>query len=491
MDIKEVAEEDYYKKVPIEQLSRFIRSETRDISLFGAKYKGETSYIVDQMAGESDDQYHLVTHILNQTLLENGHGEKTQPKEPDERVKIDPNTEAIISAVESSGPLGKRCLQLARQLYEFSPAIDKRLANSFDGTPGLNKLFVWENLVRDMEKRDDPGLSDFIKNNLIELNEVIAGGSLNTVIRAKVKGLNGQTRKAVLRYLNPNPEVFIKKTHDTAQKVLEAIEQTGSPQDKKFARMGLVFVDLSQEWCLRDINDPTYEHDDDQFRKTIDSFNGQKEGLFYAPERLFTHRKLKVEEEADGRTTNKKLGDRHIPVPEKQRTVDRLMSFFDFQLTNPAGTLETGEKYFLIQSDPHAGNYMAEEGDSARSAVLDRNMYLKINEQEADMYHKLLMTGDYKAFIGPFIDSLLDRNKVINEETRMGNKKRILRAMKTAYLKQQMSRIVRFKSTVDNFSLIRSLMNECEDAKLDIPLDMRLMIRNIEMFRNLRNKYSK
>ncbi len=489
VDLKKVSREDYEDKVPYKQLPVLFGSDTRDVTLFGAHYKGETNTKVAQMAIESDDQYHLATQLLDRILTE-------EPvigaphKEPDEKVKVDPNTEAIISAVEASGPLGKRCLQLSRQLHEFAPATDRRLANSFDSTPGLNKLFLWENLVRHMENGHDPELSDFIKNNLVELNDVIAGGSLNTVASAKVKDEKGNTRSAVLRYLNPNPEVFIAKTHETAQKVLEAIELTGNSQDRKFARMGLVFTDLSREWCLRDINDPTYEKDDDEFRETIRSFNEQKATSFYAPERLFTHRKLKVEEEAEGRTINKLLNDANISVNEKKETVNRLMSFFDFQLTNLAGTSETGENYYLIHSDPHVGNYMMENGNLTENAVLDRNMYLKINGQEANMFHNLLNTGDYKTFIDPFIDALLDKNKVINETTRNESKKRIMRSMKTEYLKQQMYRMVKFRSTVDNFSLIRSLMNECAEAKLDIPLEMRLMIRNVEIFRNLAQKYS-
>ena len=83
----------------------------------------------------------------------------------------------------------------------------------------------------------------------------------------------------------------------------------------------------------------------------------------------------------------------------------------------------------------------------------------------------------------------MDHNKVINEGVRKTTKGNILSALTRKYLSQKVQSLRRFSLDVDNFALLRKMLEEFDRAKLDIPLEMRLMIKSVESLRELQKRF--
>lgn len=483
VDMKEFR---YEYRLPAEHLPRLMRSTTRNVTVFGIGYPNDPTSYIAKLATESDQDYVETTKILEAMFPGRINGEKRENHE-----RVNAATEAVIKAVEASGALGVRSLQLARQLYHFSPTVDRRLSQAFDARPGLNKLLFWENLTKLADQDETGVLKDFVQTRLISLDDMLGGGSLYTTFAARIRDEEGQVVDGVIKLLNPNPTLFIGTTYDATKRVFGLIEEHGSEQDKRFARMGEIFIDLSQQWCLRDINDPTFVEDDNTFQHTVDAFNRKRDSeTFYMPDRLVTTYKLKSEERAEGQTLNKVLSDATVSPAIKKRLVQEVADFFVHQLETVSGVDADGNTYRLVHSDPHIGNYVVDiAGESPRIGVIDRSMYLRLSEQDAELFAGLMRSGSYRSFVGPFIDRVMDHNKVINDSVRSSTKRRIINALTYEYVKQGFESVRKLRLQVDNFAVLRRMLDEFSKAGLDIPLEMRLMVRNIEAFKELKRRY--
>lgn len=478
VDIAKLQNSHHIKKFQLkkEDIDALLRSSTRDVILFGESFHRNQDWLISRMANESNDSYQSIAQLLKKILFSSPNAEVKQKE-----YKLSISEEAIIGAVEMSGALGVRSLQLARQLgNNFSPEVDERLSDSLDSRPGLNKLAFWENLFKIYQQGESEDLRKFLRERLLTVDHLLGGGSLYTTFAGTVKDSEGNPRKIVVKLLNPNPELFIRAGWKTAQKVLSQIEddKKQSRQDKEYAEKGKMFIDLAQEWCLRDINDATFEGDDDQFRQTVEGFNAEKErDLFYAPRRIINTYRVKSEEEAEGRTVNKFLNDPAVNSQQKQQVVSLIEEFYVYQLKHPDS---------LVHSDPHIGNFIVSfEDGMPKIGVIDRNMYLRLSRNEKEAFAELLETGDYKSFVPKFVDNVIERNKNRNPISRQALKYKILIGMKMEYDRQKKS-----KEGVNNFSLLKKLLSDLNREKLDIPLELRLMIRNIEAFRKLSERYN-
>lgn len=380
-------------------------------------------------------------------------------------------------------------------LLEFSPAVDRRLARSLDRAAGLNKLLFWENILKlideakagRLNKGTNPTeLVDFFERRMVSLDELLGRGSIYTTFAAKVLDEDGQPVDAVIKMLRPNPEVFIKASYQTTSDVFTEIEKTGSEKDKRLARMGNVFIDLAQKWCLADILDRTFPEDDDRFRTIVSAFDEQAgEAIFQVPKRLMTCFYIKSETRAPGVTVNELLEDSSVRPELKRKTAKLVVDLFRRQLKQAV------EGIHLVHSDPHVGNYIIDtKGDDVKIGVVDRSMYLKLTPGQASAFEKLLSSGDYKSFVSSLVDQVLDYNKVISESVRKSTKDNILSTLTREYLSQKLQSLRRFSLNVDNFALLRKMLEEFDRAKLDIPLEMRLMIKSVESLRELQKRFS-
>lgn len=490
VDIKKVAnfeieDRTYTKKkvkeiIPESDIKRVLSSDTRDISIFGSQYKDSPQSLAAQLAQESDQLYFEITSYLDRTLGINI-GSAGNIENGASKSELNPSIEAVIKGVEATGALGIRSLQLASQFQRFSPAVERRLAESFDSNPGLNKLLFWENLNK--LAGENPEIEEFVKR--ITLKEYLGGGSLQTTYSAIYTDEDGAKREVIVKMKNPNVEAFIKQAYTISHNVLEVVSQDKSVSGAaQYARIGMLLTDLAQNWCLADINDKTFEADDDLFRQTVSGFNqyvGREQ--FYAPERIFTTSKVKSEDLAKGRTVNQILNDNSIDAQTKSRIVDSISRFFIYQLKKGSFVDEDEARFYLIHSDPHIGNYIVDTSDvDLAVGVIDRSLYLRLGEKDINVLGKLITTSNSTDFVWSFVNRVLDINKVRGPERSKAQRRVIGNlAKEVAY---QL-----FHGSFNKTLLLRSILTELSKEQLDVPLNLRLMIRNIGAFQELGKRY--
>jgi hypothetical protein len=392
-----------------EDLPAILSAGTRDIRYFGFRYKDQPQSTIGVQAQESGQVYFDTLSNLNSRILIDARNEQVK-----ESSNLPPATEAIIKAGETS-PVFVRGMQMAVQLIDFDPAIQDRLSQTQDSMKGMEKLRFWDNLLS--KAQGDPELARFIEEDLISLDSYLGGGSLFTTYGATVRGEGGTTQKIVIKMLNPNAEEFIRLSYGFSSTVLGEVEQQTRGKTRQNARFAGSLLELSNTWCIRDINDDQYEQRDDAFRTTVETFNQQRgQTAVEAPERVYTSKKVKVEGQYQGTTLNKFLNDPTMSAERKAETVDTLLAFFDHQFDFSPMTSPDGKRIFIFHSDPHAGNYMIDPSSSEqRLGAIDRSMYLALGEQDVEMF-KLLKSGENAQFINFFIARCLEVSGIEGRE---------------------------------------------------------------------------
>jgi hypothetical protein len=447
------------KETGREGVAEILKADTRELLTFGARY--EVGTVASDLAQQSDRDYHHTTEELRKIL---GIAERAESE-----VQRD-STEAVLKGVEASGPMGVRSLQLAVQLHNFSPRLERRLSESLDGNPGMEKLRFLENTYVHAEK--DPELQEFLKGCYI--GDYLGGGSLFTTYGGK-KEIDGQVEELVLKVANPNGAYFVGEAYKLATTVLDKVStQKGlSRKERGYASTGKILVDLANQWCLADLNDQTFLEDDAVFRDSIKGFN-QAAGVdsVYAPKVLFNSQKVKSEQKARGKTVNQLLKDDQVLPSVKRETVRKLGTFFKHQLKTPI-TDDSGKEVYYMHSDPQIGNYITESTEAAPLAVIDRSMYLKLEKEDAELLNNLIEGQDYRAFLSTFVDRVLDLNKVRGN----GERSRVMRNVFLGVIKEYALGAV--FGRVDNFGLLKAAMIQIGQSGLDIPLNLRLGIRNV------------
>lgn len=458
---------------------RMLSSTTREISLFGAKARKDPTSVTAGMALESDRLYHEVTERLNKLVVTQ---ESKAVEESAKDYQIDPSIEAVIRGVEATGALGIRALQLSSQFLTFSEPVNRRLSETLDANPGMDRLMFWENL--NLRTQENPEVEEFLKR--IKLGKYLGGGSLQTTYAAVYTDKNGADRQIIIKRKNPSVEGLLKRAYITSHKVLDTVIETSkSRESRSFAKTGKVLIALAQDWCIADLNDKNYIEHDDLFRQTVQKFNESSgTDMFYAPERVFTEMKVKAEGLATGRTLNKVLKDGSVSPEAKKELVARLGQFFLFQLRGNLFIDEDGKKFLLVHSDPHVGNYMADISDQEhpKIGVIDRSLYLKLSEKDVAVLEKLIGNSRPTDFVQSFTDLILDKNKDRGLE-RLKSTAKVYAAIAREYRSQMVS------GKYNKFALLNSILNEFSNQGKHIPLELRLMIRNITAMQELMKRF--
>lgn len=455
------------------EIGRITNSDTRQITFFGAAFRTQPNSLIAGVAQDSDRAYFLVQNELTRLLAQGLVEEKSEQSHESE---IDPSLEAVIAGVEASGALGVRALQLTTQMMQFSPAVEERLSRTLDANPGLDKVWFWENLY--ILAAQDPKIREFLAK--VKLGNYLGGGSLYTTYSATLDE-NGESEEIVLKMLNPNAEAFISNSYEQAKVVLaDVAAQKGAGRNKEFAKTALMLLDLSKKWSEEDIHDSTFEEDDDRFKGVVDSFNQTfGEETFYVPVRKLNTTRLKSETKAKMQTVNQLLHDNRVSQEDKKGIVQLMGRFLAYQLSHAPVVTEAGKTYRLLHSDPHVGNYVVDtSGGRSRIAVIDRHMYLKLEEQDVAVLEKLVKGGNDNDFVYGFIDRVLDTNNVQGTQ-RQAITSKVFGNLRLEYVKQ------RIKGKVDRFALMRTMLSKLSEAEIDIPLNLRLMIRNIGAIQEL------
>lgn len=480
--VKDVIDED--------TLSSILHSHTPDVIIFGANYRHQPNSRIAQEAKESDRQYRAIAQKLLSDIAIDSQAIKERPK-----FRLDSSQEGVIQGVEASGGLGVKCLQTARQVYKFSPDVSRRLAEAFDANRGLNKLLFWENLIK-LLRNENELLEFFRENKLVSIDEYLGGGSLYTTYAARIQSSqdSDEERKVVFKMLNPNAEAFVDETYKLAKNTLDTVisDKKQTKEVKQQTELALTLVDLSKDWCKREINDLTFIEDDDTFRQTIEAYSKtEHEATIYAPERVFTSRNLKIEDQAHGQTVNHVLNDDTVDIETKRQLVINTSSFYLYQLKNSKFRNKDGSTYYLVQSDPHIGNFVADTGEDRVSiGVIDRGMYLHLTEKDVAIADELLSDNiDATKFLNLFIDRVLEANNI----TGRIDKTRISFVTKKAVMAEYARQ--RLEGNIDQLALIITLMGtlsgqkKSDNEKVKIPPELQLLIRNISAIRELTSQY--
>lgn len=475
-----------------EGVKEIVNSETRQIKLFAPEFQRDPTSLIAQVAQLSDSRYFTSTNRLKELLnISQISNENLETRESG----IDPAIETLIRGVEASGPLGIRALQLAVQFYDFPPALHKRLSESFDANTGMNKLVFWENLhklaVDELEGRNESGVSDpsvgeFLKK--VKIGSKAGGGSEQTTYFAELHQEDGSVEPIVIKRSNPSIYSTVQATYSNSKRVLSEIAENGlTPEDREKAKTSLMLVDLANEWTIASINDKDFEKNDDLFRQTVDSYErAYGSDYLYVPERVFTHPKLKSEKRATGRTVNQALNDDSMSSEEKKDLVWSMTEFQLYQMRKNSFTDENGQKYYLVHSDPHVGNIMANvSGEDLKMGVIDRGMYLKLTESDVKVLDKLVKGGNITDFAYSFVDHVLDINNIrgMDKVKLTGN---VFNDLMREYAQQVTH------GGVDKFSLLQTMLtslNKSEVHRVHVPLELRLMIRNIAASKQLTERF--
>lgn len=444
-------------------ISRVLNSSTRDLSFFGPQYRNQPDSLASRLTQESNLSYEQIETLLRGYFPE----ESSEKNKVLETPGVPAHIEAVIRGLEASNALAVRGLQLSNQFADYAEPIRQRTARSLDANAGMNKLVFWENLYKQAER--DSSVAQQLER--FTLGEYAGGGSMQTTYKGKYRLDSGEEISVVLKMKNPNAEAFVGETYKTAVDVLTPIanKKLGG-KSAEYARTTLEVIDMARDWCLKDLADPTFAVDDDAFGQVIDSYNSQQgRDTFYKPERVYLHPKILIETEARGRTLNKVLNDPAVDPEIKKGLIIELDKFFAHQMKN-----DREER--LIHSDPHAGNYMVTwEGGSPKIGVIDRHMYLKQKKEDVESLERLIKNGNDNDFVYGFIDRVIDlnRDKVTTVEAEYRIAQSAVSSIALEYGKQRIS------GNVNRQTLMTTMLRTLKKSGMTIPLELRLMVRNI------------
>ncbi len=480
-------------------LPGIVNSSTRDLTLFGAKYNNGKSTEALALAAESDKLYlHSLEQMQSVLGMNNSRAEVSGSTDGE----LDPAIEAAVRAAETS-PIGKRGMQIAYQFTKFEPAVGRRLSQSLDSNPGMNKLDFWDELDDESARAmaaGDPGVEAFLQR--IILDGMLGGGSLQTTRAATYLEGDGSQRDVVLKMESPNAAWQVETGASIARNVLTHIARTHRGSVRRNANVALSIVDFASNWCLKDLNDQNFEKDDDAYRGIVERFNSlNNSDYFYVPERIFTRQRIKSEDQASGDTINRTfrasegtaitkdesvdgiLENPQIAPAKKKEVVEQLSKIFKFQLRKD-NLVDTNEgKRVLVHSDPHMGNFVVDmDGDKPKIGIIDRSLYLRLEEADLPVFEKLIYSDSPTDFAEAFINRVMDVNKVRGVQRMVaGNRVWATLGLESA---KQMARGEKDKS-----ALLNTMLNEFSSMNMDIKLDFRLMIRNVAAMQELASGY--
>jgi len=459
-----------------DHLRHLLSSETHQIRLFNSDYTDDPQNFGAQISREKNMYYSAVLAALRRAYLE------SVPSEIQDLIPgLDPGTDAVLSGLAAIGAPVTRGFQLSRQLYTFSDPIEQRLDDFFDRNPGINPYLFWKNLVILQEAQ--PVVREYFQKHPVTFGDIVGKGSLYTSREGWVTW-DKQPRHVVVKILNPNAEAFVDKSYVQSQAIFDQVEKVGNDRDGTYMQVARIAAKLSYDWCKREINDTRFLKDDAILQNNADIFNVKiaDSGITYEiPDLLFHTKEITVEAFQKGSNLKTFLADTTIDDQLKQYAVQGYAKFYfsmfgDVQVTDP----ETNER--LVLSNPSVGNCMvAKEGTDLTLGIIDRNLYLRFSPEEIRIFQEFLH-GNNRQFIDRFLDKVYTRagqqgvGKVI-ELTKM--KAEIV----SIAVKQKMS------GTQDNFEIFRTILQRLQNQNIEVPLDYRLTIGNIETIRRLCQKY--
>lgn len=267
----------------------------------------------------------------------------------------------VTETVSRTGAPGVRFLQLLPQFVNISPEYEREFSGVYDAIKGQSKLAAISLLEREW-----PEVWDEIEY----IGDRVGGGAAVTVYEARKR--SGE--KIVVKARNPNIEYHLNEMYRFAGMVIDRLAKKhgGGYQAARTA------LDDIQEWIRNDIDFEGFLRQDAQFRERYDSF--QPEGFHYqvqvptsyGPESKY----FSTETEIEGKNLTK--WDELVAEGHDMKEITSLaFKHYIQQITDG-----------MAHSDIHPGNFRITPDN--KLAILDRNFYLQISEQEQNVIFSLV-----------------------------------------------------------------------------------------------------
>lgn len=383
-------------------LLKLIKSPTREAVSFGKNIQEESQ--MGKIAQNSHDDYRLALSLLENKFNTNESDDDiASDYKTDNYIDSNNKTEAIASALETNA-LGVRAMQSSAMLCDLDKGMEKRFSSAFDRNKGMNGLVFWENIYK--LHKDDEKIKEFIDNQLLEINKYIGGGSLQTTRAAKVL-VDKNSKDAVLKMLNPNPEYLITAFYDNVRKVLTSIIQNNEGELKEKAITSFIMVWIAYNWCMKDVNDQLYEIFDNIYEEWLKENEHLADSNLELSEKYFTSKHIKSEERAKGVTINTLLEDNSIDADKKKEAVllmGKLLYSEIYQTNNKPS--------YLMRSDPNPGNLIITLDN--KPVIIDRTYYLDLDEKDLEIGKMIIENKNGLLILNKFIQRLFEINNIEN-----------------------------------------------------------------------------
>lgn len=296
-----------------------------------------------------------------------------------------------LDIAQNFGAPGVRFLQLLGQTIPLDEKYRKPFSAVYDAVEGQSKLSAWETI-----KNITPEYATQVQR----FNGRVGGGSLFSVYAMHLS----DGTKEVARVLNPNAWYHAQKFIHVIRASLDGVAKE-DPRYKK----ALPLLDLIEQWIRGELEDQTYEKDDEVFFKNWNDWR---------PSRGF---KSKVVVPKSSKTGTSKVRREEYIEGENFTS----LSSFDDQkelvalaaqhyVAQVRGSIF--EKETLVHSDISAGNLRrTPEGNLA---ILDRGMYLKFSLGDRLSLKKLVEAEDVSSKASAFVEWLweLPENQSLKQQ---------------------------------------------------------------------------
>ncbi len=344
------------------------------------------------------------------------------------------------------GAPGKRFLQLLGHTVDIPPPHGQKLLKVFDSYKGQHKVGVKRMLEREL-----PELARRIRY----YTEWLGGGSLYTVYEVVLD----DNSRWVVKVLDPNAwyhaQIHIGVLRDT----LALLAQ----QDERFAQ-AQPLLEFLEEWIREELEDPTYEEDDQRYRERWD-------GQAIAD---WTPRKIVIPE-------IQRTGTPYVRV-ERVLKGDNFTKLGEWSPEEQKGLMALACQHYLLQiaeglAHPNIspGNLMRliTVDEVADLGVVDRGMKLKVFPAERAFLLELVTLESVEEKAGRFVSELCSmpgNSKVASELDQEALAQKIVQAV---------------GATPDPGEWLRQAMISVHGAGLHVPLKLRLLFLNLNVLHEM------
>lgn len=432
--------------------------------------------------------------------------------EPQDQAKI-PVGKFITELAKSLGSLGVRFLQVFGQYFDLPPELQNEFLSVYDDASDLYMANLFQSSLTAVdtlsssngdtpaeERRFNSDQSEKIEKMLpgLRIIKKIGGGSINTTYLVEIEDPQTSEKSLkVLKISNPNVLLDVADVGNLVKSIVSDLEKMDKKNKDDYAIVQRLMQTLEQ-WNAEDIQDKEFLTYDPLFSRFYPYQSTH--GFEFEASQITNiyNRWIKVEDYVDGDTLKNIVGDleREIaqqggnPTAEQLARAQRIEELtaditadYVRHLNEPV-ILEDGRQVYILHSDLHIGNVMADQ-DLTKVSVIDRSYYLVLSQEEVDLVKSLLSSDqpDTTKFTN-LTKHLLETNDT-REKGRWNYWTKYLSYARVA-LK---NKFTRYQSEEDKqVAFFNAMMQETDRLGLDFPLNVRLFVKNMSAINKMLSK---